>query len=122
MCKHLHDVGSGSFSTGTKPARRKRPESLDAYDLVLRAMPFANTHIAEDTPMAIPLLEKAPQFDPGYAAAHGLMAWCYHFRYSRGGLREADRQSAPQQRKADIAGLPRRGPQANMARIHATDP
>ena len=62
-------------------------------------MPFANTHIAEDTPMAIPLLEKAPQFDPGYAAAHGLMAWCYHFRYSRGGLREADRQSAPQQRR-----------------------
>ena len=83
--------------------RRKRPESLDAYDLVLRAMPFANTHIAEDTPMAIPLLERALQIDPGYAAAHGLMAWCYHFRYSRGGLRETDRQSAVHHARAAIS-------------------
>jgi len=39
--------------------KRKWPESLDAYDLVLRAMPFVHSHIAEDAPTAIPLLEKA---------------------------------------------------------------
>ena len=83
--------------------RRKRPDSLDAYDLVLRAMPFANTHIAEDTPMAIPLLQKAIEIDPGYAAAHALLAWCYHFRFSRGGLREEDRQAAVAHARSAIA-------------------
>jgi TolB-like protein len=82
--------------------KRKRPDSLDAYDLVLRAMPFANTHIAEDTPMAIPLLQKALELDPNYAAAHGLLAWCYHFRFSRGGLREPDRQAAVHHARAAI--------------------
>lgn len=83
-------------------ARRKRPESLDAYDLVLRAAPFTYSHTAEDAERAIPLLEKALELEPGYASAHAALAWCYHFRF-RFGLRETDRAGAIQNARAAIA-------------------
>jgi TolB-like protein/Tfp pilus assembly protein PilF len=70
--------------------KRKRPENLDAYDFLLRALPYVYTHTAADAATAIPLLEKALASDPSYAAAHALMAWCYHFRFSRAGLRPED--------------------------------
>src|SRR5207253_4684215 len=35
-------------------ARRKRPDSLDAYDLYLRAMPVATTCMPEDADKALP--------------------------------------------------------------------
>ncbi|HEV2546036.1 MAG TPA: winged helix-turn-helix domain-containing protein [Stellaceae bacterium] len=74
-------------------AKRKRPESLDAYDLVLRALPFTYSHTAEDAEKAIPLLKKALELEPGYATSHALLAWCYHSRL-RLALREEDRTAA----------------------------
>src|SRR5687768_4764414 len=52
--------------------RRKRPDSLDAYDLLLRALPFAATAMAEDADKALQYLTKAIELEPNYAAAHGL--------------------------------------------------
>jgi TolB-like protein len=83
--------------------RRKRPESLEAYDLVLRAQPFAHTHLAEDAAIAIPLLKQALGFEPDYAAAHAPLALCYHSRFSRAGLRDEDRASAIHHAHAAIA-------------------
>jgi TolB-like protein/Flp pilus assembly protein TadD len=83
--------------------KRKRPDSLDAYDLVLRAMPYASTHIAADAETAIPLLEKALALEPGYAAAHALLAWCYHFKFSRAGQREEDRGAAVSHARAAVS-------------------
>ena len=60
--------------------RRKRPDSLDAYDFVLRAMPIIYSHVADDTIKAIPLLQNALALEPGYAIAHAALAWCHHFR------------------------------------------
>jgi tetratricopeptide (TPR) repeat protein len=57
-------------------ARRKRPYSLDAYDLYLRALPHAYDWAPEEAEIALELLDKALRIDPGYAAAHGLAAWC----------------------------------------------
>jgi TolB-like protein len=68
--------------------RRKRPESLDAYDLVLRALPLVHKLMPRDATAAIPLLERALELEPDYAGAHALLAWCFHFRYRRGDLRE----------------------------------
>jgi TolB-like protein len=84
--------------------KRKRPDSLDAYDLVLRALPFTYNHIYEDAAKAIPLLEKAIALEPGYAAAHAPLAWCYHFLYSRAGLRAEDRAAAIHHAHAAIEG------------------
>jgi TolB-like protein/Flp pilus assembly protein TadD len=83
--------------------KHKRPDSLDAYDLVLRALPLVYSHIAEDAATAIPLLAKALELDPGYAAAHAFSALCYHCRFSRAGLREEDRSAAVQYARAAIA-------------------
>jgi TolB-like protein/Tfp pilus assembly protein PilF len=57
-------------------ARRKRPDSLDAYDLYLRALPHAWVYTEAESEKAIELLEAALRIDPEYVAAHGLAAWC----------------------------------------------
>jgi TolB-like protein/class 3 adenylate cyclase/Tfp pilus assembly protein PilF len=74
--------------------KRQRPDSLDAYDLFLRALPFIYTPMPHDAARAIPLLEKALELEPGYASAQAALAWCFHQRFSRGGLREEDRAAA----------------------------
>jgi adenylate cyclase len=84
-------------------ARRKRPESLDAYDLYLRASPFAWTCMPEDADAALPLLERALRLEPDYAAVHALIAWCHEQRYLRGGLREEVRAAALRHARAAIA-------------------
>jgi TolB-like protein len=73
--------------------KRKPPENLDAYDLMLRALPFTYGHIAEDADRAIPLLDKALALEPDYATAHAALAWCYHFRF-RLRLEQADQSQA----------------------------
>jgi TolB-like protein len=83
--------------------KRKRPDSLDAYDLVLRALPFTYSHMASDAAMAIPLLQNALELDPGYAAAHALLAWCFHFRF-RSGLSEEDRAAAVYHARYAVSG------------------
>jgi adenylate cyclase len=58
-------------------AQRKRPESLEAYDLVMRALPHLWAHRMDANLQAIQLLERALQFDPEYGLAAGLAAWAH---------------------------------------------
>src|SRR5450759_2976043 len=62
-------------------AKRKRPENLDAYDLYLRAQPFAQVAMPGDAGKALALLDRALALEPDYAAAHASAAWCYEQRY-----------------------------------------
>jgi adenylate cyclase len=75
-------------------ARRKRPDSLDAYDLYLRALPHAFTAMPEDANKALALLVKAVELEPDFAAAHAIIAWCHEQQYLRGGLQEETRNAA----------------------------
>jgi adenylate cyclase len=75
-------------------AKRKRPENLDAYDLVLRAMSFSNSGMPDGASQAMPLLERALALDPNYALAHGQMAYCHEIMYLRAGRREENRLAA----------------------------
>ena len=84
--------------------KRKRPDSLYAYDLVLQAMPLVHSHIAQDALLAIPHLTRALQLQQDYALAHAMLAWCYHFRFSRAGLREEDRVAAIDHARSAIVG------------------
>jgi TolB-like protein/Tfp pilus assembly protein PilF len=84
--------------------RRKRPESLDAYDLVLRALPFVCHMMAEGASTAAPLLHKALELEPDYPFAHAALAWCYHCKFSRGTLHEEDRVAALHHATAAVAG------------------
>src|SRR5215813_434950 len=44
--------------------KRKRPENLDAYDLVLRAIPHVYVTAPQEAARALPLLEKAVALEP----------------------------------------------------------
>jgi TolB-like protein len=82
--------------------KRKRPDSLDAYELVLRALPFVRNAMSESADAAIPLLHQALKLEPDYATAHALISRCFHFRFSRGGLREEDRLASIRHARAAI--------------------
>jgi adenylate cyclase len=84
-------------------ARRKRPDSLDAYDLYLRASPFAFTAMPQDADNALTFLDRAIELEPTYAAAHAMIAWCHEQRYLRGGLDEKVKQAALQHARTAIA-------------------
>lgn len=84
-------------------ARRKRPDNLDAYDLFLRALPFASTAMPENADRALHLLEEAIRLEPDYAAVHGFIAWCHEQRYLRAGLHAATREAALRHAHAAIA-------------------
>ncbi|HVI89443.1 MAG TPA: adenylate/guanylate cyclase domain-containing protein [Dongiaceae bacterium] len=74
--------------------RRKRPDNLDAYDLLLRAVPHVYPAMPDGAVIALPLLESALGLEPDYAAAHGFAAWCHEILFLRGGAHEEDRVGA----------------------------
>jgi len=69
-------------------ARRKRPDSLDAYDLYLQALPFMQgVRVVQlhHFDQAIALLERAIELAPDFAPALALAAWAHELRLTRGG-------------------------------------
>lgn len=70
-------------------SRRKRPESLDAYDLYLRALPLirgVRDFRVEDFSEAIVLLDQAIALDPNFAPALALCASAHELRLTNGGV------------------------------------
>jgi TolB-like protein/Tfp pilus assembly protein PilF len=82
--------------------KRKRPESLDAYDLVLKAQPDVDSGIPERVTKALVLLEQALTLDPSYALAHAYAAMCHHCLFLRGGLRQESRTASIRHAEAAI--------------------
>jgi TolB-like protein len=82
--------------------RRKRPDSLDAYDLVLRAQPDIYSGMPERATKALTLLEGALALDPTYALAHAFAAMGHHNRFLRAGLNEDDRLASVRHAQAAI--------------------
>jgi len=82
--------------------KRKRPDSQDAYDLVLRAQPEVYSGMPEPATKALELLERALVLDPTYALAHAFAAMCHHNRFLRAGLHEEDRAASIRHAQAAI--------------------
>jgi TolB-like protein/DNA-binding winged helix-turn-helix (wHTH) protein len=61
-------------------AKRKRPESLDAYDYYLRALPSSYRPSPDSSSEALLLLENAFRLDPNFPPANVLAAWLYYHR------------------------------------------
>ena len=55
--------------------KRKQPESLDAWECVVRALSCVNSRSQNDYAMARELLERAIELDPAYAQAYALFAY-----------------------------------------------
>ena len=83
--------------------KRKRPDSLDAYDLVLRALPDVYTAMPEGAAKALPLIEGALAVEPDYALAHGFAAWAHEIIFARGGGQDVNRLGAIRHAEAAIA-------------------
>jgi TolB-like protein len=60
-------------------ARRKPPDSMDAWDLVMRALSHYWRVTRQDNVVAQALLEKATAIDPHYGQAFGLLATSHTF-------------------------------------------
>jgi adenylate cyclase len=71
-------------------AQHKRPDSLDAYDLYLRAMPHMASAMPKDVAVGMGYLEQALKRDPDYAIAHAYLALALEARFMRGGFDPAD--------------------------------
>jgi adenylate cyclase len=77
-------------------AKRKRPDSLDAYECAMRAIPAVWSHDLEATAEGLRLAERAIAMDPTYPLPKALAAWCYAQRvtYMRTPLPAEDRAKA----------------------------
>lgn len=84
-------------------ARRKRPNSLNAYDLYLRALPHVYANTPGETDLAQDLLKEALRLDPNYAPAHAYASWCHEQRYLREGFQLADKTAALEHARISVA-------------------
>ena len=82
--------------------RRRRPDSLDAYDLFLRALPDVYTFMPQGAAKGLPLLDQALAIEPSYALAHGFAAWAHQTLFIRGGMRAEHREKASRHAHAAI--------------------
>jgi TolB-like protein len=73
---------------------RKRPDNLDAYDLVLRAQPDVFSGMPERAKNGLVLLKRALALDPDYALAHAFTAMGHHNLFLRAGLHEENRMAS----------------------------
>ena len=81
----------------------KRPENLDAYDLVLRALPHVVLPMPAEAAKAMPLLERALTLEPDYAGAHGYLAWCHQILFVRGEFNKESHDAAIRHARAALA-------------------
>jgi TolB-like protein len=76
-------------------SRRKPPESLDAYDLYLRALPYVSPISPNGASIAAGFLQEALRLEPNYAAAHAYIAWAHQIYFTHGGgFDEAEKNAA----------------------------
>jgi hypothetical protein len=83
--------------------RRKRPDSLDACDLVLRAIPRVYAVMPGKPPRPCPC-SNGRYAEPDYADAHGWLAWCHQTLFMRAGYDEDDRGAAIRHARAAVTG------------------
>jgi TolB-like protein/tetratricopeptide (TPR) repeat protein len=82
--------------------KRKRPDSLDAYDLVMQAQADVDSGLPDRAARALTLIHRALELEPSYALAHAYAAMSYHSRFLRGGLKEEDRAASIRHAQAAI--------------------
>jgi TolB-like protein/class 3 adenylate cyclase/Tfp pilus assembly protein PilF len=90
---HFQDRIAASIVAAVEPrlqaveverTRDRAPDSLDAYDCVLRALSMLYRFRAEPAAEAGRLLQRAVALDPHYARAHAYLAWWLNFWIGEG--------------------------------------
>lgn len=83
--------------------RRKRPESLDAYDLTLRALSEIYTAMPAGAEKCLTFIERSLVLEPNYGLAHSVASWAHEILFVRAGMREENRRGAIDHGHAAIA-------------------
>jgi adenylate cyclase len=112
-------VGAVEPSLQTAEIRRaaaKPTESLDAYDLYLRALPHLYAFTKAGLDAAVTLLRQSLQIDPAYARAKGFLAWVYVSRHSRAWSEPGEREAALALARETVASA---DPEALRCAAHA---
>jgi adenylate cyclase len=84
--------------------KRKRPESLDAYDHVLRAFPYVWAFDPTANTVALSHLNSAIEIERDYPLALALAAWCQARKITYNWTSELDRTKTEGLRLARLAG------------------
>jgi len=91
------------YATESFRAQRKPPESLDAWDLVMRALSHYWRVTRQENVVAQALLEKAIAIDPDYGQALGVLATSYTFSFHMGWADQA--AAVPSAERAALAAI-----------------
>lgn len=75
-------------------ARRNPTENFDAYDYYLRGMAKLHQGTRKSVNQALPLFHKAIEFDPNFASAYAMTAWCYCWRKVNGWMTDRPQEIA----------------------------
>ena len=86
-------------------ARSKRPETLAAYDLVMRALPHLWAHRMAENPQAISYLTKALALEPTYGLAAALAAWAHGQQVAYNWTTDVEAERSEGQRLIEIATM-----------------
>ena len=86
-----------------KRVLRKHPESLDAYECVLRGLDLLYRFEDGKSEQALPLFQRAIALDPAYATAYALAATCYGERFYRGESPDPDGDNREAERLSRLA-------------------
>lgn len=78
----------------TERTRHKPTESLDAYDYYLRGMAKMHQGTKESSEQALALFHKAMDFDPEFASACAMAAWCHFWRKINGWMSDRALETA----------------------------
>jgi TolB-like protein/cytochrome c-type biogenesis protein CcmH/NrfG len=73
----IGSVGPQILVAEAARVRRKPPQSIDAWDLVMQALPHMWRMSPDEHRRAQMLLQQAIELDPDYAHAHALLGWIY---------------------------------------------
>jgi tetratricopeptide (TPR) repeat protein len=75
-------------------ARHKPTESLDAYDYYLRGVAELHHGTKETIDQALLFFHKAIEFDPDFASAYAMAAWCHCWRKANGWMTDCAQEMA----------------------------
>ena len=73
----IDSVGTQIIVAEAARVRRKPPQNIEAWDLVMQALPHMWRMNMQEQRLAQDLLRRAISLDPEYAHAHALLGWTY---------------------------------------------
>jgi class 3 adenylate cyclase/TolB-like protein/tetratricopeptide (TPR) repeat protein len=103
----VHHIAPQVHANELRRIRLKRPDSMDAYDLVLQAL---GMHHLFDRKMFVKerqLLRRAMKLDPGYAMPYALLAEWYSLRFGQGWSASAGTKDAMEADRLAAAAIER---------------